>query len=230
VCSNYRPVTSGDRLLTYFGVERDFKNELPPEAWPTGLAPYIRLSELGKRIAETGHFGLLPHFCKEIAYGRRTYNARSETAHQLPSFRDAWRCGQRCIIPAEAVYEPCWETGKAVRWEIRQAGDVPFGIAGLFETWRDPEGMEHSSFAMLTVNAEGHSVYQRFHRPGDEKRMVVILHPDDYDEWLTCSGEEARRFFRQWSGELEAEPKPLPPRATSGRTISPPLPKTDDLF
>jgi putative SOS response-associated peptidase YedK len=56
-------------------------------------------------------FGLLPHFAKELAYGRRTYNARSETVDKLPSYRESWAQGRRCIIPAESVYEPNYETG-----------------------------------------------------------------------------------------------------------------------
>lgn len=210
MCSNYRPVTRFDRLLTFFGVERD-RDEAPSDIFPTGQAPFIRLARdgSGKRIVEDGHFGLLPHFAKEVAFGRRTYNARSETVHQLPSYRSAWARGQRCIVPAEAIYEPCYESGRAVRWVIRQEFDVPMGIAGIFNAWRDPHGHERLSFAMLTVNATGHVVFERMHKPGDEKRMVVLLHPDEYDDWLTCPVNEASRFFRQWTGPLTAEPAPL---------------------
>jgi putative SOS response-associated peptidase YedK len=49
---------------------------------------------------------------------------------------------------------------------------------------------------------------QRFHRPGDEKRMVVIFDPKDYDEWLSCPVKEAPKLFRKWEGTLLAFPKP----------------------
>lgn len=65
---------------------------------------------------------------------------------------------------------------------------------------------------MLTVNADGHPVFQRFHRPGDEKRMVVILDEKEYMPWLTCSVQEAPTFFRQWMGPLDAYPDPAPKR------------------
>jgi hypothetical protein len=115
-----------DRMLTFFGVERD-RDEVPHDVFPTGLAPFIRRTEggSGNKVVSDGAFGLLPFFAKEIAYGRKTYNARSETVAKLSSFRDAWRRGQRCIIPAESIFEPNWETGKAVRWRISQHGDVP---------------------------------------------------------------------------------------------------------
>jgi putative SOS response-associated peptidase YedK len=62
---------------------------------------------------------------------------------------------------------------------------------------------------MLTVNADGHPVYQRMHKPGDEKRMIVILDPEQYDNWLRCTPIEAKKFFVQWPGTLEAFPAPL---------------------
>ena len=162
------------RLLTFFGVERN-RDEAPADVFPTGLAPFVRLAEpgSGNRLVEDGVFGLLPHFAKEVAFGRRTYNARAETVAVLPSFRDAWRRGQRCIVPAEAIFEPNHETGRAVRWRITQVGDVPMGIAGIYTRWRSPAGDERCSFAMLTVNADGHPLMRRFHQPGDEKRMVA---------------------------------------------------------
>lgn len=238
MCSNYKPVTRADRLLAYFGVQRERDDE-SVDTWPLGLAPFIRLAQEGsgnRRIVQDGVFGLLPGFAKELAFGRKTYNARSETVHQLPSFRDAWRRGQRCIIPAEVIYEPRFadDTARAVRWAIYQPGAVPIGIAGVYTRWRHPEhGEELFSFAMLTVNADDHAFYRQFHRPGDEKRMPVILDPNDYDAWLACSVREAPAFFRQFTGPLQAEAAPLPPRApaaSSVRTSRAPPPEEPGLF
>lgn len=235
MCSNYRAVTRSDRLLTFFGVERG-RDEPSVDVWPLGLAPFIRLAEdgSGNKIVEDGLFGLLPHFAVELAAGRKTYNARSETVAKLPSFRQSWSKGWRCIIPAESFYEPNWETGKAVRWLIQQPGEVPMGIAGIYRKWRYQDGREVFTFAMLTVNADGHPVMQHFHRPGEEKRMVVILDPKDYAGWLSCPLEEATTYFKQWQGPLEAFPAPMPPRAPKSSSVTtsrpPPPPETDDLF
>jgi putative SOS response-associated peptidase YedK len=217
MCSNYEAVTRADRLLSFFGVVRE-GNEAPIIAFPTNMAPFIRLAEdgSGSRRVDDGAFGLLPGFAKELAYGRRTYNAKSETVAKLPSFRSAWRMGQRCIVPAEGIYEPYYETpeSKPVRWRIQQLGEVPFGIAGIWEKWIDTEsGSEMFSFAMLTVNADGHPVMSRFHKWGEEKRMPIFLDPREYDDWLTCPVNEAPKFFRQWMGQMETFPAPLPPRA-----------------
>ena len=89
VCSNYKPVTRADRLLAFFQVKRDRDDE-SVDTWPLGLAPFIRLAIQGsghRAIVQDGVFGLLPGFAKELAYGRKTYNARSETVHQLPCIR-----------------------------------------------------------------------------------------------------------------------------------------------
>ena len=87
--------------------------------------PVVRQSDEGgesHREVFIGQFGLMPFWAKDPTVARRTYNARSETADTKPNFRDAWRRGQRCIIPAECVYLPHYdETGKAARWQVARA-------------------------------------------------------------------------------------------------------------
>jgi len=73
--------------------------------------------------------------------------------------------------------------------------------------------------AVSLLIADGHPVMQRFHKPGDEKRMVVILEPKDYGEWLTCPVGEAPTFFKQWQGALDATSAPLPPRAPQASSV-----------
>jgi len=67
------------------------------------------------------------------------------------------------------------------------------------------------------------------HKPGEEKRMVIILAPSDYDNWLNCTVAVAPRYFRQWMGPLVIEAAPLvrPPLAISGKVIQPLPPKVD---
>ena len=251
MCSNYRPVTRMDRLLTFFGVEYDMGEVLARDVFPMGMAPFIRLTVEGQEggrpalLAEEGMFGLLPTFATEMQYGRRTYNARSETVHKLPSFKPAWSAGQRCIVPAESVFEPCYDTGLAVRWRISQDGDVPFGIAGIYRRWRNPDGGHLFTFTMLTVNADSHPFYKRFHKPDEEKRMPIFLRRDEYLPWLTCSLDQAPAFFKQYPGPFLGEPAPLarapkvakdpPPTdellpAKAPKTAKPEPPKQGDLF
>lgn len=230
MCSNYRPVTRMDRMLAFFGVEVP-ANMQDRDVFPLGMAPFIRLQVEGQEggrpalVAEEGQFGLLPRFATEVRYGLKTYNARSEKVAKLKSFKPAWDAGQRCIVPADAIYEPRYRgtaqrPGISERWRIHQPGDVPMGIAGLYRRWSAPAGGEpFFTFTMLTVNADGHPFMQDFQKPGDEKRMVVILAPDDYLPWLAASPDDAPRFFQRWSGPLEAEPAPL---AKGVKSITPP--------
>jgi putative SOS response-associated peptidase YedK len=217
MCSNYEAITDEQKMLTHFGVgypsEREAiadaeRQKVKAHTWPTDFAPFIRLHEdgSGNKVIEHGRFGLLPGFAKEVAYGRRTYNARSETVHRLPSFRESWAKGWRCIVPVEAVHEPNYESGKSVWYRIRRADGQPMGIAGIYRKWSAPGGAVEFTFAMLTINADGHPTFARMHKPHDEKRMVVILEKDAYDTWLTCSVEKAPRFFKQSTAIYEAEP------------------------
>ena len=127
---------------------------------------------------------MIPHWAKDPSLAKKTYNARSETVATKPSYRDAWRLGRRCIIPAEAFYEPDWRTGRAVPTRIARADGRPMGIAGIWTGWRAPDGTIVRSMSMLTVNADQHPLMKNLHRPEDEKRMVVILDEDDFDAWL----------------------------------------------
>ena len=211
MCANYLPVTAADRLAQYFGVERP-PEALPPEVYPGGLAPFIVRARDRVELARDlrlGLFGLVPHWAKDLAFGRRTYNARSETVAEKPSFRDAWRQGRRCIVPVEAVFEPNWETGKAVRWKVTRKDGLPMGIAGLWGWWRAPDGREWLSFTMLTINADAHPIFNRLHRPGEEKRMVAILDETDYDAWLEAPLTRVKEFLKPYPADrLDAEPAP----------------------
>jgi putative SOS response-associated peptidase YedK len=48
--------------------------------------------------------GLIPHWCKDPAGGRKPINAKCETVHKLPMFRDAFRL-RRCIVPVDGFFE-----------------------------------------------------------------------------------------------------------------------------
>ena len=214
MCANYTPVTQRERMKAFF--DASLFETFPDETWPGYAAPFIRRAgEPGAHAREAcaGLFGLVPYWSKDLSIGRRTYNARSETVADKPSFRDAWRHGRRCIVPVESFFEPNWESGRAVRWRIRRRDGAPMGLAGLWGAWRAPDGASLLSFTMLTVNADGHALMQRFHKPDDEKRTVVVLDAADYDAWLDAPAARMRDFLVPCPADrLEAEPAPRPPR------------------
>ena len=136
-------------------------------------------------------FGLVPAWAKDVKIARSTYNARSETVGEKPSFRDAWKRGQLCIIPADAIFEPCYETGRAVRWQIERADGRPMGIAGIWERRVKDNGLPAWSMSMLAINADRHPIMGRMHKPGHEKRSVVILPDRSWGDWLRANSEAA---------------------------------------
>ncbi len=117
---------------------------------------------------------MIPYGAREVGKAA-TFNARWETAATLYSFRGAWRRGQHCIIPADAIYEPDWRSGKSVPTRFTRADGEPLGIAGLWDRWRSPTGEVVENYTMLTIPARDHPLFREYHRPDKEKRQVVIL-------------------------------------------------------
>jgi len=142
-------------------------------------------------------FGLLPSWAKDDAFGRKTYNARAETVAVKPSYKNAWVKRHYALALADTFYEPCYESGKAVRTAIKQSNGEPMAIASIWDTWTEPESGELIvSFSMLTIDASGHPVMQRMHKPEDEKRTVVPLRPELFGAWLNATPQEAQTLLR----------------------------------
>ncbi len=55
---------------------------------------------------------------------------------------------------------------------------------------------------MLTINADHHALMKQFHKPTDEKRMVVILPNDKYQDWLLAPPERSMAFMQPLQAEL----------------------------
>jgi putative SOS response-associated peptidase YedK len=218
MCARYHSVLDASRLKQFFKVQGLRDLVVKPEVFPGLSAPFIRRPrESGSgddavpdRELLVGRFGLLPHWAKDEKLCKSTYNARSETVATKPAFRDAWMRSQHCIIPAEAFWEPDWRSGKCVWTRIGRPDGAPLGIAGLWSWWRAPGGAgDIHSFTMVTINADDHPFMRGFHRPEDEKRMIVVLREEDYDAWLDAPAERSMDFMRQWAPEhlsTRAEP------------------------
>lgn len=232
MCTNYVPPPHVDFLSLRLGpLQLDVGT--PPEVFPGYLAPIVlRRGAGGDSLAalRPAQFGLVPHWCSDAAQARdisrKTYNARSETAASKPSFRAAWAARQWALVPMDCFFEPSWEDasaygGRPVRWRIARADGAPFAVAGLWDRWTDPAtGSVQGSFTVLTVNADGHAVMGRMHRPDEEKRMPVIVPPAHYADWLLASPQQAGDFMRAAPAEdLVATAAPLD-RASSAPNLS----------
>ena len=154
-----------------------------PATWnlaPTDHAGVVRLdTKAGERRLDAMRWGLIPYWAKDIKIGYSTFNAKSEGIESKPAFREAFK-RRRCLVPIDSFYE--WKktgTGKQP-YAIGLAGGGMMGLAGLWETWRSPEGETIRSFTVVTTapNALCAEIHDR---------MPVILKPEAWPTWL---GEE----------------------------------------
>lgn len=227
MCTNYRAPNSRivHDMQGLSGVQMP-AGDWAEEVFPGYTAPIVTRGAAGPAamplVCSLARFGLVPRWSRDAQHGtelsRRTYNARSETVAEKPSYRTPWRERQYALVPMLNYYEPCWESGRALRWRIAPASGEPFAVAGLHERWTDRlTGETVQSFTLLTVNADGHPLMGRMHRLGDEKRMLVIVPPAQYAHWLGATPEQALQLLQHpFDPPLAGEPVP--------RTLAAPAP------
>ncbi|RJX80347.1 SOS response-associated peptidase [Pseudomonas sp. LS-2] len=200
MCSHYHG-PKHEQLTLAFGTSP--QENISTDLWPGYCGAFLRRHADADADDEAvspievlaGTFGLLPFWAKSTTLARSTYNARSETAAEKPSFRNAWKNRQFCLIPAVSIFEPDWRTGQAVATEISRTDGEFMMIAGLWE--HGPLGY---SYTMLTLDASGHSVMHHMHK-GAEKRMVAVLPAAQYSDWLDATPERAMDFVQQYPAE-----------------------------
>ena len=121
-------------------------------------------------------WGLVPSWAKDPKIGSRMINARAETLSERPSFRRAYR-RRRCLIVADSFYEWRREGRQRTPMRIMLESGETFAFAGLWETWRRPDGSRMLSCAIVTTSAN--ELVSEIH-----DRMPVILDPDVESVWL----------------------------------------------
>lgn len=211
--------------------------ETPRDVWSLydGIPIVRRDPSSNKRVVESAMFGLIPPWTDDRKYGRRTYNARSETVGEKPSFKAAWRARQFCLVPMTRYYEPNYEAGKPVRWAIGRSDQPTFAAAAIYSLKKyrgaatgdlspaethDRDVGYSVSFALLTLNCDDHPVLRRFHAPDDEKRSIVHVRPEEYDAWLDATCELARVMLDLPPADLlDISPAPLPPRGKAKSAV-----------
>ena len=150
MCTNFTPTQSAPWVKEKLGV--DLPAGFPEESYPGFASPIVVKSHQTGRVAcGLARFGLIPAWAKDDKISRHTYNARSETAAEKPSYRTAWRQRQFGLVLVDNFYEPSYESGKAVRWKIALASGDPFGIACLWDRWTDPASGERVVSGSTTV-------------------------------------------------------------------------------
>jgi putative SOS response-associated peptidase YedK len=153
----------------------------------------------GFRRLDMLRWGLIPPWAKDMKIGYRLINARSETLDQKPSFRAAFK-KRRCLVAADGFYE--WQHyGKTKQpFYIHLKKGNLFGFAGLWESWKDPDGKIIESCTIITTSAN--ELISQIH-----DRMPVILRPEQYDAWLldSSAADTLQQFLAPYpASEMEA--------------------------
>lgn len=125
-------------------------------------------------------WGLIPPWSKDLKIGYKMINARSETLTEKPSYRNAFK-KKRCLIIADSFYE--WkrhEDKTKTPMRIKLKDNDLFAMAGLWETWKSPEGESIHSCSVITTKPN--NLVKDIH-----DRMPVILNPEEEKIWLDPS-------------------------------------------
>ena len=185
-------------------------------------------------------------WARDASFARHTYNARSETADTKPSFRRAWKDRQIGLVPMTSFYEPCYELQneqlqQATRWRIHRTDRTLFFAAALFELrpGSSPSTQGLVSHTLLTVNADGHPLMQRFHQHDDEKRSIITFDWTQGMRWIMenrgLTSKLKQSLLPLNSDLYSAEPaavirSPKGPSKVKSPKINYNVPKNQELF
>ena len=220
MCLNFIASTNTLWIKDHFSLS--LPKKFDSEIYPGYYCPIIRAAfDKGEYHCDLAHFGLIPPWAKDIQsnkyrhntksgsiarnhlpkLGKETYNARSETVSSKPSFRMAWNYKHFALVIVDGFFQPNYESGTPVRWFIKKSDSKPFALACLWDRWADvKEGKDIISFSILTKDASSHSLLKRFHKPGDPKRMPILISEKDMSGWLEANLKAANELISNDSG------------------------------
>lgn len=203
MCGRYTlDVTTPDDLAPLFGHLTGAATLTPRfNIAPTQRVPIVRrLADDSRELADA-RWGLIPHWADPSSFSATLFNARSETAGEKPSFRDAMKTG-RCLVPSTGFYE--WkaaEGGKTPHFIHREDG-AAFAFAGLYSV--NAKG-DTPVLSCTILTTRPNRLMRELHA-----RMPVMLEPPMFAEWLDPSVRDPAMLVellepREWEG-FEAYP------------------------
>lgn len=133
-------------------------------------------------------WGLIPYFMndydKAMVLRTQTLNCISEEMYEKPSYRDAAKNAQRCLIPVTGFFEWRWldEAGTVkIPYYITFRDGGIRSMAGLYSRWKNPAtGQYYYSYTVLTTRAN--AILEYVHN--NKKRMPVFINKEDEKAWL----------------------------------------------
>lgn len=197
MCGRFAQITPVGDLVNIFEVTDSLPLQPRYNIAPTQDVAVVRAAGHQRQLALL-RWGLVPRWAKDLSIGSKTFNARSETVHEKPSFKAAFK-SRRCLVPASGFYE--WDKLGSSRqpYYVSRSDGRPLALAGLWEAWVDRlSGELLESCTILTTSAN--QTVGRIH-----DRMPVILEQDDCGLWLDHTvqrTEELTGLFRPAAEEI----------------------------
>ena len=183
MCSRYSLTSPPEAVRAYFGYSDTPNFPARYNVAPTQAIAVVALDREGVRRFRLMRWGLLPGFVKDPKQFPTLINARSEEVLEKPSFRHAMSF-RRCLVPADGFYEWTGPKGERRPFLLRPREARLIAFAGIYERWRDADGVEIDTVAILTCPANG--TIGLLH-----DRMPVVLPLQHFAAWLDVKGTPA---------------------------------------
>ena len=181
MCGRYTLHKKAEEIRARYGV-KNFSEDIHNNynVAPGQLMPVVTETEEDGRSIDLMRWGLIPVWAKDPNIGYKLINARDDTIFDKPMWRNVV-LRKRCLIPADGFYE--WKKPPAGVKEPKQPFYIRpkqtdlFSFAGVWETWKDVEGLQWKTYSIITTDPNKEMA-------GIHNRMPVILHEEDEASWL----------------------------------------------
>ncbi len=198
MCGRYALHANPHVVALQFGLPVDPGFEPRYNIAPSLSILAVRENAAGQRLSDHYRWGLIPGWAKDPSIGNRLVNARGETIADKPAFRAAFE-HWRCVVPASGFFE--WKTTRSGKqpYYIRPKGKELFGLAGVTELWRGPDGPVRT---VCLITTEPNELLCGIH-----DRMPVIVSPEDYSAWLDVANnkpDQLKRFIQSYPAKRMA--------------------------
>lgn len=190
MCANFKPVTL-NQLQQLALPEIPF--EYHAEVFPNDQMPLLFQSATAKEWRLV-NFGLIPKWATAKSEIKYTYNARSETLFDKPSFKESLIKCKFGVVAVDEFYETMYVNGKPQRWAIRRKDRQAIFIAALYEIVKIDNEIIRSA-TLLTMAAKDHVMMKEFYVPEVEKRSVILIPHQQVGEWLNLKTTNISKYI-----------------------------------